>query len=208
MGAMTRAARRRGVAGLLLVLAAPLAGACSPASPSIAPSGVDGLTVPTAVPDPDDFVDVVDSPWLALDPVPGPRIAGVATTAVPGSGLDRIAGVVDLYAQDVDGNVWWFGRAGEWTLDDPGAEAGLVITETPRRGDGYRSALAPTAGVDLVSEVVEVDAGVQVGTTAYDDSVVIDTRDLTTGRTERSWYVAGVGRVRTELLTAAPSLLD
>ena len=30
--------------------------------------GINGLVVPTPSPDPDDFVDEVDNPWLAVEP--------------------------------------------------------------------------------------------------------------------------------------------
>ena len=48
---------------------------------------------------------------------------------------------VDYYAQDRDGNVWWFGRQGVWDVDVAGAEAGLAMPADPRVGDGWRLAL-------------------------------------------------------------------
>ena len=48
--------------------------------------------------------------------------------------------VVDYYAQDRHGNVWWFGREGVWRAGEDGAEAGLAMPATPRVGDGWRAA--------------------------------------------------------------------
>src|ERR1044072_2652040 len=44
-------------------------GAAGQANPTeIGPQGVDELVVPTPSPDPDDFVDDVDNPWLPFAP--------------------------------------------------------------------------------------------------------------------------------------------
>ena len=69
---------------------------CSPAAArrrrTIGPSGVDGLTIPTPTPDPADFVDVVDNPWL-------PLVAdSVWTYAVVGAGPARTVTVARVGA--------------------------------------------------------------------------------------------------------------
>jgi len=141
-----------------------LAAGCGTASAPSAPAGVDELVVPTPSPDPEDFVPGVDNPWFPLPPgrtwtysvadvagshrlrvavADGPEIAGVATTARVAAEQGRT--VTDWYAQDRDGNVWWFGRRGVWRAGEDGAEAGLAMPATPRVGDGYRTAYA--AGV-------------------------------------------------------------
>ena len=90
--------------------------------------GINGLVIPTPSPDPDDFVDVVDNPWLAFEPgtdrsydVTGAEgdldvevLAG--TTEVAGLTATGVRTVSDIdgeatdetryYAQDDDGNVW------------------------------------------------------------------------------------------------------
>ena len=123
------------------------------AAPTRTPSpaaGVDELVIPTPSPDPDDFVATIDNPWLPLragrdaGPTPtaatdvtfsadeGPTIAGVADHRA-----SRRGGSADYYAQDADGNVWWFGREGEWQAGEDGAEAGIAMLAKPRVGDGY-----------------------------------------------------------------------
>jgi hypothetical protein len=116
------------VAGLLV--------ACGASPAPLAPTGTDGLTIPTPSPDPADFVAHVDNPWFPLAPgtvwtyrryttlgsqvltatvLAAPhRVAGVDTTAVrwdvraPHRRTTRLS--VRWYAQDAAGNVWWFGQ--------------------------------------------------------------------------------------------------
>lgn len=125
---------------VLLVLALTGLGpvtACGAAPPEIDPTGVDGLTVPTPSPDPADFVEGIDNPYLPLtvgstwtyraDGADGPEtitvtvtprtkvVQGVTTTVVhdvvrDGSG-EVVEETYDWFAQDSVGNVWYFGEA-------------------------------------------------------------------------------------------------
>lgn len=73
------------------------------------------------------------------------RIAGIEATALRATSVTDGAGaevvVETTYAaQDRDGNVWLLGRddaAGSWRAGQQGAEAGLMMPATPRRGDGF-----------------------------------------------------------------------
>ncbi|GEP36688.1 hypothetical protein NPS01_03510 [Nocardioides psychrotolerans] len=56
---------RRAVAAVALLT---LGAGCGTASDPSPPSGVDELTVPTPSPDPADYVDGIDNPWLPLTP--------------------------------------------------------------------------------------------------------------------------------------------
>jgi hypothetical protein len=150
---------------LLSVLLVSGCGAAGQANPTeIGPQGVDELVIPTPSPDPDDFVDVVDNPWLPLAPgtvwtydVTGSAVqqlevrveetretvAGVSCVVVRRTGTDRDGGVVEegvtYLAQDDEGNVWLFGEDGDraWRAGEDGAEAGLAMPAAPRVGDGY-----------------------------------------------------------------------
>lgn len=194
--------------GLLVIaaLAIALAG-CGSASQSSPPAGVDELVVPTPSPDPADFVADVDNPWfplavgstqryvvadttgthaLVVSITTGPSVAGVPTTAR----TSRESGhrVVDWYAQDDDGNVWWFGRAGQWRAGTDGAEAGLAMPAKPRVGDGYRTAYAPGV-VEDTARVVSVD----------EDQVVVEARsDLRPGEADQLTFERGAGLVQSE----------
>ena len=163
-----RGRRRATLVGLSLLLLSGAASGCGSGSDPSPPAGVDGLVIPTPSVDPDDFVTGVDNPWLPLPlgatweydvtgdqpgtasvtTLEGPDVEGVATTAVrtelvPDRGGRTVA--TDFYAQDEQGNVWWFGREGEWLTGEDGAEAGLAMADHPRVGDGYRQAFAPAS---------------------------------------------------------------
>ena len=126
----------RGVLGLALsgLLLTACGGAGAPGT--TAPTGVDGLVVPTPSPDPDDFVPRIDNTYLPL--VPGSTwtyesrsstgtetitvtvtdetrmVAGVETTVVHDEVRDARGKLVedtyDWFAQDRAGNVWYFGE--------------------------------------------------------------------------------------------------
>ncbi|MEP9361863.1 hypothetical protein ABLE68_02785 [Nocardioides sp. CN2-186] len=166
------------------------------------PSGVDELVIPTPSPEPSDFVSRVDNPWFPLVPgrtatydvadvvgthtqtvtvEAGPEIDGVATTARVTT--ERSARVTDWFAQDTEGNVWWFGRDGVWQAGADGAEAGIAMLATPRVGDGYRTAYEP----GTVEDVVTV--------TAVDPVQTSSRSDLEPGVTHDSTYERGVGLV-------------
>lgn len=72
---------RRVVAAAALLT---LATGCSTASDTSPPAGVDELTVPTPSPDPADYVEVVDNPWLPLAPGSG---WAYEVTGGPGGGV-------------------------------------------------------------------------------------------------------------------------
>lgn len=148
---------------------------------------------------------------------PGREIEGVATTALrqqdeggdlngdpAGDVVTGDAGVipaaVDYLAQDTRGNVWWFGREGEWQAGVDGAEAGLLMAAHPRFGDGYRN------GPGLVAEIVAVDGTVSGASGDYDDVLVIDTTDAD-GRVDRSYYADGIGLVRQETTVGVPTVV-
>lgn len=153
------------LAGVLL--AAPLLAGCSAAPGTYEPTGVDLLSVPTADPDPDDFVDPADpsadldaNAFLPLDDghawtyrvaTPGEQGRSRSRRVVVEADGARVDGVptlalrstgagptvVDRLALDRAGNVWWFAREGEWAAGVDGAEAGLLVPARPRLGDGF-----------------------------------------------------------------------
>ena len=213
MSAMTsRPARhvvRRVVAAAAVLLVATGCGTASEPSP---PAGVDGLTVPTPSPDPADFVGEIDNPWLPLalgeswtyrtvggaseewSVQAGPEIAGVPTTAlVTGAGTD-------YYAQDAAGNVWWFGRDGEWQAGVGGAEAGIAMLATPRVGDGYVEARpGPRA------EILELEGVVQTEAWELEDLLVIESTEPD-GRVVQSYYARDAGLVSRETVAGTPDV--
>lgn len=165
------------MAGAVLLAAALTLTGCGSGALSYPPTGIDELVVPTPSPHPTDFVARIDNPWLPLAPgrtwtydvrrtghpdsvrtvrvlADAVVVEGVSTTAVrtditrPG---EQPAAWTDFYAQDTRGNVWWFGQSGNWQAGREGAQAGLVITATPRLGDGYRAAYLKGVVEDVVT---------------------------------------------------------
>jgi hypothetical protein len=194
-------------------LAGAVLAGCGSASAPSPPTGVDGLVIPTPDPQPADFVARIDNPWLplavgsrwqyadlatgasalTLTVEAGPSVDGVATTTLVRTGVDGTV-VRDLYAQDRAGNVWWFGREGQWQAGEAGAEAGLAMPAAPRFGDGFRTASAP--GLSEVATVEARDEEITVPLATYRRTVTLDVEDATGGRTET--YARGVGLVRTD----------
>jgi hypothetical protein len=216
-------ARRGGRYAALALVTVLAASGCGTASRHSPPSGVDELVIPTPSPDPADFVAGVDNPWLALAPgrtwrytvagaTPGVLVitvedttydvAGVATTPV---GRTDPTGdqVVDYYAQDRRGNVWWFGREGVWLAGSDGAEAGLVMPATPRLGDGWRAAYGDD-GLDVQLTVETRDQPVTTPAGRFQHTVGLDIdSSLEPGRRVRVSYERGVGLVE-EFSTEGP----
>jgi len=161
--------------------------------------------VPTPDPDPDDFVDEVDNPWLPLSPgalwtydapdggtvelaVTDARqeVAGITTTVVAQQGDDGATTRL-LVAQDTDGNVWLLGEDGadgSWEAGVDGAGAGLLMPARPRAGDGFR------AGPDRVLTVTATDGTADVPAGRWEDVVVVEDSDG-----DESWFARGVGPV-------------
>jgi hypothetical protein len=134
--------------------------------PVVDPSGVDTLEEPSPSPDPTDFVDAIDHPFLAwtagstqtLDSgrtltIGEPEQTGELTTT-PVSMLDPDGEqVTGDFAQDTEGNVWRI---------EPGS-AYLWLPAEPRRGDGWQVGPGEVASVVSTEGTVEGPAGEQQG---------------------------------------------
>lgn len=217
-----QASVRRVVGAAACVL---LLSGCGSASEQSPPAGVDELVIPTPSPRPADFVARIDNPWLPLSPgrswtydvgtpgapaggtrevdvLPGSvGVAGVATTAVRDALTDAggsVSSHTDYYAQDSRGNVWWFGRSGQWRAGESGARAGLAMAAAPRAGDGYRLGYLP-GQVEDHAEVLRVGAGVVTPLGSFDDVVLVaSTTGAGAAYDTASYYSKGVGLVRRE----------
>jgi len=231
-----RVRRRRsgGVASALLGagLVAALACGCGTASEPSPPTGVDQLVIPTPSVDPGDFVRRIDNPWLPyaagavweytvrIDSLDYLRsvtvlaepalVAGVEATVVETVTAPQPIGTPsrtrDYFAQDRHGNVWWFGREGEWQAGEDGAEAGLAMPAHPRVGDGWRKAFL--AGVvEDQTEVTALDAAFDTPAGSFKDVLQLQTSSpLEPDRGTQDSYARGVGLVRT-VATDGPASL-
>jgi hypothetical protein len=151
-------------------------------------------------------------------------VDGVSTAAVRWQVTDQArtrTAMVRWYAVDGAGNVWWFGQRvlprGEpldklaprsWLAGRDGAEAGLVLSATPRRGDGYANAREPLV-VARRSTVLGLTGTVTTADRTFHDTVV--TRDLSSLaplHTVQTYYGRGLGMVAQEDTTATSITLS
>lgn len=219
----------------LTALGLAVTAGCGAGEPrSIDPAGVDGLEIPTPDPIPADFVREIDNPRLPL--VPGNEwryevtqgdevvetivvrvtqdtrvVDGVLTTVVHDQVTDASGTVIedtyDWYAQDVRGNVWYFGEDstvyaedgaastdGSWEAGVEGARAGLAMAARPRVGDGYQQEFSPGTAEDR-AEVLSLDE-VRGEWTGLLETV--GTTPLEPGLEQRRFYAEGLGLVLEE----------
>jgi hypothetical protein len=112
----------------------------------------------------------------------------------------------DWYAQDADGNVWYFGEqtteyeqgkppstAGSWEAGVDGAEPGIAMPAHPRPGLSYRQEYSRGEAEDA-AEVLSLDEKVEVPLGFFTN--VLLTRDVTTldpKVSEHKFYARGIG---------------
>jgi Ca2+-binding RTX toxin-like protein len=122
-----------------------------------------------------------------------------------------IEDTIDWFAQDDQGNVWYFGEDthqlepgnpvpignhGSWVAGVDGAVAGIAMLATPEVGDAYRQEFAPGVAEDQAS-VVSLDAVVNVSYGSFADALM--TRDVNPldPSEENKFFAEGVGNVLT-----------
>jgi hypothetical protein len=114
----------------------------------------------------------------------------------------------DWYAQDADGNVWYFGEdttefedgkpsttAGSWEAGVDGAQPGILVPAEPEIGMTYRQEYYAGEAEDA-AEVLSLDEKVEVPFGGYEG--VLMTKDFTPlepGVLEHKFYARGVGLV-------------
>jgi hypothetical protein len=218
---------RRAAGGLLLLLATAT-GACGGDDDDTAAPQPKRERI-----DPAGYTAQVDHPLVPLESVRNTEFEGheeETRTGVVTRVLDRtrrVAGVPvavvdvrefedgelvehteDYYAQDREGNVWYFGERvddvedgkivgheGQWLAGTDGAKPGLFMPADPEVGRAFEQERAPGVAEDR-SKVVAVGVPVKTGAGQFDDCV--KTRDFAPldKRTEFKFYCAGVGLVR------------
>ena len=197
---------------------------------------------PRAVPPelaPARFTTTIDNPYLPL--VPGTRMVyreraadgpgrevvrvtrrtkvvdGVTTVVVRDraySGGELVEDTRDWFAQDREGNVWYFGEntkeyedgkvvstEGSWRAGRDGATAGIVMPAHPKVGDTYAEESAPGVAEDMAT-VLRLDASRTVPYGTFDDLLV--TRNfspLDPDVVEKKFYARGVGSILEKAVT-------
>jgi hypothetical protein len=197
----------------------------------------------TARINPAEFSTKIDNPYLPL--TPGTRtiyeaetadghqqtitevtrdtktIMGVATVVVHDTvTVNGIANedTIDWFAQDRDGNVWYFGEAttafdtgtpdttGSFEAGVNGAQPGIVMPARPQIGDQFRQEYAKGVAED-VGEVLSLTGSETTVLTgpARDLLVTKDTDSLDpTGPAENKYYARGIGLILTVQATGPP----
>ena len=148
------------------------------------------------------------------------KILGVATTIVHDQvfvdGL-LTEDTFDWYAQDLEGNVWYFGEdtkeldhgvvvstEGSWEAGVNGATAGIIMLADPQVGNRYYQEFAPKVAVDL-AKVISLDgsACVPYGTPDFCSDQLLVTREtsqLDPAVVENKYYASGIGFIRAEIV--------
>jgi hypothetical protein len=183
--------------------------------------------------EPEDFVALIDHPYLPL--VPGTQwtlekhtptedevivitvteetrmVLGVECTVVRDtvtSGSDFVEDTLDYFAQDEDGNVWYFGELsmeyengelvsldGSWEAGVDGAKPGIVMLAAPQAGETYRQEFFLGEAEDAAT-VLATDANAVVPFGAFVDCVQTDDfSPHSPDSEENKYYAAGIGLV-------------
>jgi hypothetical protein len=116
----------------------------------------------------------------------------------------------DWYAQDRQGNVWYFGEdskayddknhvstEGSWEAGVHGAQPGIVMAANPKPGPAYRQEYLKGEAEDM-GQVIAINETVSVPFGRF--SPAVQTRewtDLEPG-SDRKWYARGIGFVRSQ----------
>jgi hypothetical protein len=137
-------------------------------------------------------------------------ILGVTTTVVHDQAYED--GVLaedtfDWYAQDKAGNVWYFGEdtkeldengnvistEGSWEAGVHGAEPGIVMEATPKKGDKYQQEFAADVAEDMAQVIGFVDSFC-VSYGCFDNVLVTkEWTPLEKGVVENKYYAKGIG---------------
>ena len=137
------------------------------------------------------------------------EVMGVACVVVQSreyEGDELVEETLDWYAQDIDGNVWYFGEdtkeykdgmvvttEGSWESGVDGALPGIIMKGRPVVGESYRQEYYKGHAEDM-GEVLMVGDTTRVPCGSFDGVLV--TRDwspLEPGDEEQKYYAPGVG---------------
>ncbi len=184
---------------------------------------------------PSNFVAVIDNPFFPLKPgttfiYEGQTaegfehvefavthqtkvILGVTCTEIHDT--RRVNGIVledtrDWFAQDKQGNVWYFGEnttlvadglpvdlTGSWTGGVDGAKPGIIMKAHPHIGDFYRQEFSLGNAEDL-AEVKSLSAHATVPFGSFNNCLkTLESSSLAPGDLEHKFYAAGVGNLLT-----------
>ncbi len=134
---------------------------------------------------------------------------------------ELIEDTLDWYANDNEGNVWYFGEdskeyedgeivstAGSWEAGVDGAEPGILMKADPQVGDVYQQEYYEGEAEDM-AEVLSLDASVTVEYGSFDNC--LQTKEWTPlepGIEEHKFYASGVGLLLEVAVTEGDERLE
>ena len=124
---------------------------------------------------------------------------------------EAVEDTIDWYAQDVDGNVWYFGEIsknfedgelvdieGSWKAGVDGAKPGIVMKANPEIGEVYRQEFFLGEAEDM-GEVLDLNGSAEVAAEGADCSgdclVTADFTPIEPDALEHKYYKPGIGFV-------------
>jgi len=180
--------------------------------------------------DPQDFVEGITNPFLPLAPgttfvyqggdeditvvvTQETKVILGVTCVVVRDTVRRDGQVIedteDWYAQDKDGNVWYFGEGsqefedgklvsleGSWEAGVDNAKAGIIMKAAPQVGDVYRQEFLLGEAEDM-AEVLSLEESTSVPA-AFCVNTCLVTKDflpLDPGHIENKYYALGIGLI-------------
>jgi len=185
--------------------------------------------------DPANFTTNIDNPYLPLKPgttyvYAGPTSQGYQRNTMEVTSTTKVIDGVtcvevhdsvytngqltedtlDWYAQDKDGNVWYFGEdsdelingrvsslGGSWQAGVNGAQPGIVMEALPKVGDFYRQEFLLNTAEDTAT-AINLDQTVTVPAGTFHHCLeTAEVTGLEPGALEHKYYAPGVGNVQT-----------
>ena len=128
----------------------------------------------------------------------------------------------DWYAQDEEGNVWYFGEdtkeldengnvvstEGSWEAGVNGAEPGIIMLAEPKKGDKYQQENAPDVAEDM-AQVIGFEDSVCVPYGCFEDVLVTkEWTPLEQGMVEHKYYAQGVGFIFGEMVKGGEEQIE
>jgi hypothetical protein len=126
---------------------------------------------------------------------------------------DILESTSDWYAQDKDGNVWYFGEdtreyvkgkvsstEGSWKAGVNGAQPGLVMPAKPILGIPYRQEYLFNEAEDM-GKVISTSETVTVPTGTYNNCILTEEwSPLEPDVVEQKYYATGIGNIKTIMI--------
>ena len=196
--------------------------------------------------DPDQFVDRIDNPLFTLEPGTVYRLRGETEAAIENETITvtdrtkKVMGVTttvvkdvvsikgefveftyDWYAQDRDGNVWYFGedtaeyedgkvvsREGSWEAGVDGAQPGIIMNANPQVTDSFRQEFYEGEAEDMYW-VVSTEGSIKVPHGRFDNVVrTLEWSPLEPEVVGEKFYAPGVGLIAERALSGGKEVFE